>query len=81
MVIEFLTLLLFLIFFALAYEVIKKIMPLLLNSIAGLIIFWIFSLFNIAQVKVDLLSILIVAFGGIPGVVFVLILHWLGIAF
>ncbi|MDO8554803.1 MAG: pro-sigmaK processing inhibitor BofA family protein [Candidatus Micrarchaeota archaeon] len=50
------------------------------NSIMGIVIFFILNLFGVG-VPINLFSVGIVAIGGIPGVVLVLLIHLLGLGF
>jgi inhibitor of the pro-sigma K processing machinery len=50
------------------------------NSIAGIVIFFILNLFGVS-VPINIYSVGIVALGGIPGVVLVLLIHFLGLGF
>ncbi|MCX8196867.1 MAG: pro-sigmaK processing inhibitor BofA family protein [Candidatus Micrarchaeota archaeon] len=61
------------------FHILRKILPLILHGIAGIIIFWLFSHFGIINVPIDAATFLIAAFGGILGVILVLILSFLGV--
>jgi inhibitor of the pro-sigma K processing machinery len=50
------------------------------NSIAGVIIFFVLNLFGVG-IPTNIYSVGIVAFGGIPGLVLVLLIHFLGLGF
>ncbi len=53
----------------------------IMNSIAGIIAFFILNIVFNLGIVIDFWSILIVGIGGLGGLIFVLILHFLGIAF
>lgn len=53
----------------------------LINSIFGIIVFFSLDFFFHLGIPINFLSIAIVAVGGFPGVLFILLLHFLGIAF
>jgi inhibitor of the pro-sigma K processing machinery len=50
------------------------------NSIMGILIFFILNFLG-AGIPIDIFSVGIVAIGGIPGVVLVLLIHFLGLGF
>ncbi|MDD5172207.1 MAG: pro-sigmaK processing inhibitor BofA family protein [Candidatus ainarchaeum sp.] len=50
------------------------------NSIMGILIFFILNLVG-AGIPINIFSVGIVAIGGIPGLVLVLIIHFLGLGF
>ena len=52
---------------------------LIINSIIGLAILILLNLVPGINVKISIWSVLIVAFGGIPGIILVLLLHYAGI--
>ncbi len=58
----------------------KNPMYILGNSIMGIVIFFILDIFK-AGIPINLFSVGIVAIGGIPGVVLVLLIHFLGLGF
>jgi len=61
------------------FYVLKKLAPLVLNGIFGILIFWLLSYFGLIRAPIDLLTFLIAAIGGIFGVLIVLLLTYLGI--
>jgi hypothetical protein len=65
----------------LLFQLVKEIAPLILNSIAGLIVFFILNIVFGLGIPVNFWSILAVALGGFVGLLLVLILHFLGLAF
>jgi hypothetical protein len=72
-------LLLSIIVFHILFSVVKKIKPLILNTILGIAIFWILNFMGLLNVQIDLLSTLIVAFGGVFGVLIVIALSLMGV--
>ena len=58
----------------------KNPMYIIANSIMGILIFFFLNLFG-AGIPINLFSVGIVALGGIPGVVLVLLIHVLGLGF
>ncbi|MEM4554868.1 MAG: pro-sigmaK processing inhibitor BofA family protein [Candidatus Anstonellaceae archaeon] len=61
------------------FHILKKILPLVLHGIAGIVVFWLFSFFGIIQVPIDVATFLIAAFGGVLGVLLVLLLSFFGV--
>jgi hypothetical protein len=59
----------------------KLVGYLIVNSIMGILIFYLLNNFFAVGIPITLLSIGIVAIAGIPGVVLVLIIHFLGLGF
>lgn len=63
------------------YAVLKKPAHLIANAAAGIVIFLIVNLFLVRDVAINLFSIGTVAIAGIPGVLLVLLIHFLGLGF
>ncbi len=59
----------------------KKPLVLIFNSIVGIISFFLLNTFLGLGIDINFWSVAIVALGGIGGVIVVLVLHFLGIAF
>ena len=59
----------------------KGVIWLIVNSVIGLILLWLVNLIPIVNVTINIWSILIVALGGIPGLLLLVILDLLKIAF
>ena len=59
----------------------KSLAILIANSVIGLILLWLVNLSPIVNVAINLWSILIVALGGVPGLILLVILDLLKIAF
>ncbi len=61
------------------FYVLKKVAPLIINGIFGLVVFWLLSYFGVLKVPLDLWTFLIAALGGVIGVIIVVVLSVLGI--
>ena len=60
----------------------KKIIPIILNIILGMIVLWIVNTFGAGlgiAIPVNLITALVVGLGGVPGVILLIILCFLGI--
>lgn len=62
---------------ALAFHYLKKILPLVLHGLLGIALFWALSYLGIIAVPISILTFLIAAFGGVFGVLIVLVLAFL----
>lgn len=78
---EIIGLILAIIILVVLFRVVKNIPALIGNAILGIIILVVLNLFLSPPVVINIWSILISAIGGIAGVIIVLVLHFLGIAF
>jgi hypothetical protein len=58
----------------------KRFLPLIINSLGALIVLWILNYFGLG-ILINIWSVLVVAIGGFAGLVLVVLLHFLGIAF
>ena len=65
----------------LLYSFLKNPVSLVANAIMGIIIFMLVNLFLVRDVAINFFSIATVAIAGIPGVLLVLLLHFLGLGF
>ena len=63
------------------YTFLKNPLHLIANVLVGIIIFLIVNMFLVRDVAINFFSIVIVALAGIPGVLLVLLLHFLGWGF
>lgn len=63
------------------WKILEDPKELAINSIIGIIAFWLLNQFFGLGIPINWLSILVVALAGIPGVVLVLLLHFLGMGF
>jgi hypothetical protein len=59
----------------------KKPMLIVMNSVLGIIAFFALNMFLGLGITINFWSVAIVALGGVGGLFFVLVLHFLGIAF
>ncbi|HSB46580.1 MAG TPA: pro-sigmaK processing inhibitor BofA family protein [Candidatus Bilamarchaeum sp.] len=64
----------------LIFRFLKNPMYIIVNSIMGIVVFLILNVFGIG-IPINIFSIGIVALGGIPGVLLVLLIHFLGLGF
>lgn len=78
---EIIGLILAIIILVVLFRVVKNIPALIGNAVLGIIILVVLNLFLSPPVVINIWSILISAIGGIAGVIIVLVLHFLGIAF
>lgn len=78
---EILGLILAIIIVIVLFRVARNIPALIGNAVIGVIILVILNLFLSPPVVINIWSILISAIGGIAGVIIVVVLHFLGIAF
>lgn len=63
----------------LLFHLLKKILPLILNGIFGLVVFWLLSNFGWIAVPISWVTFLIAAIGGVFGVIIVVVLSFLGV--
>ncbi|MFH1393500.1 MAG: pro-sigmaK processing inhibitor BofA family protein [Candidatus Micrarchaeota archaeon] len=81
MLAEIILLILVILFAVVAIKMLKRFGPLILNSFVALIVLWILNAVFGLGIDVNIFSILIVAIGGLPGLLLVVLLKILGIAF
>ncbi|MCX8195194.1 MAG: pro-sigmaK processing inhibitor BofA family protein [Candidatus Micrarchaeota archaeon] len=72
-------LLISLLVFYLLFHFLRRLMPLVLNGLIGVALFWAVGELGLIKVPIDILTFLIAAFGGAFGVIVVLILAWIGV--
>lgn len=65
----------------LLYLLLKNGLHLVANAVMGVIIFLIVNMFLVRDVAINFFSVATVAIAGIPGVVLVMIIHFLGLGF
>lgn len=65
----------------LLYHFMKSIAPIVLNSIAGILVFLFLNWFFNLGIPINIWTVAIVGIGGFIGLVVVLFLHFFGIAF
>ena len=63
------------------FRALKSLPALIVNAVIGVIVLWLLNLFLSPPVAINIWSILISAIGGLGGIVIVLVLHFLGLAF
>ena len=68
-----------LLIFYFLFRMMRRIMPLILHGMLGIIVFSIFNYLGLIKVPIDLVTFLIAGFGGVLGVVSVLLLAALGV--
>lgn len=69
---------------AAVYLAIKVVKPLVYNAVIGLVILILINFLAppfLPEIRIGFLTIAVIALGGIPGVVLVLLLAYLGVAF
>ena len=64
----------------LIYKFLKNPEYIIANSIMGILVFFILDLVG-AGIAINIFSVGIVAIGGVPGLILVLLLHFLGLGF
>lgn len=65
----------------LLYIFLKNPMHLIANALMGILIFLIVNMFLVRDVAINFFSVAAVAIAGIPGVLLVLLIHFLGLGF
>ena len=63
------------------YRIVKQLMIIVANSVIGLVIFFLLNLGFGLGIPINIWSLLITGIAGIPGVILILILHFLGLGF
>lgn len=80
-VIEFVSLLAAVFILYLLYLLLKNPVHLVANAVVGIIIFLLVNMFLVQDIAINLFSVGTVAIAGIPGVLLVLLIHFLGLGF
>jgi len=80
MIIELVVLLIVILAVIVLFRTLKKLGPIIWSSIGALVLLWVLNLFGL-KVAISIWTVLIVAIGGLPGLILVVILHLLGWAF
>jgi hypothetical protein len=68
------------------YYLLKKVVVLVINAIAGVIVLFLLNAFHVMQLfgapdlPIDWITVLVSAIGGLLGVVIVIVLHLMGVA-
>ena len=65
----------------LLYTLLKNPLHVIANAVVGIVLFLIVNMFLVRDVAINLFSVGTVAIAGIPGVLLVLLLHFLGLGF
>ena len=81
MIVELGTLILAVVLIVILWKLLQDPKQIVINSIIGIIIFWLLNEFLAIGIPINWLTILIVALAGIPGVILVLLIHYLGLGF
>ena len=63
------------------YTFLKNPLHVIANAVLGIILFFIINMFLLRDVVINFFSVATVAIAGIPGVLLVLIIHFLGLGF
>ena len=63
------------------YLILKNSVHLLINAVIGIIILMVINMFLVRDVAINFFSVAVVAIAGIPGVLLVLLIHFLGWGF
>jgi len=66
-------------FFYLLYRFVRKIVPLIVHGIFGIVVFWLLNYLGVLRIPIDAVTFLIGAFGGVLGVVIVILLAYFGV--
>ncbi|NYZ75529.1 pro-sigmaK processing inhibitor BofA family protein [Candidatus Micrarchaeota archaeon] len=65
----------------LIYRFLKNPLYIIANSVVGILIFLVLNFFLGLSIPINIFSVGIVAIGGVPGVLLVLLIHFLGLGF
>jgi hypothetical protein len=65
--------------FYLLYRFVRRIVPLIMHGIFGISVFWLLNYLGVLRIPIDTITFLIGAFGGVLGVVVVIMLAYLGV--
>jgi hypothetical protein len=63
------------------WKILKLIAYLVVNSIMGILVFWALNAFLGMGIPITILSIAVVAIAGVPGILLVLLIHFLELGF
>jgi len=61
------------------FHLTRRLGALLFHGIFGMVVFWLFNYFGVLHVPLDFVTFIIAAFGGVIGVIVVVVLSALGI--
>lgn len=65
----------------LLYTLLKSPLHLIINAVVGIVLLIIINMFLVSDIPINVYSVAIVAIAGIPGVLLVLLIHFLGLGF
>jgi len=80
MIVELIVLVLAVLAVVVLFRILKKLGPIIWSSIGALALLWVLNLLGL-KIAINIWTVLIVAIGGLPGLILVVILHLLGWAF
>lgn len=63
------------------YVTMKVVKPLIINAIVGLVLIFGVQYLGFVEVELGLLAVAVVAVGGVPGAILVMLLAYFGVAF
>jgi inhibitor of the pro-sigma K processing machinery len=78
---EFAALLVALFVLYLLFQFLKNFLLIIFNSVLGLAVLFILNAAYHVGIAIDIWSVAIVGFGGLPGLLIILVLHYLGLGF
>ena len=81
LLLEFGTLILAVILLIILWKLLEDPKQLAINSIVGILIFWLLNEFMGLGIPINWLTIVIVALAGVPGAILVILIHFLGLGF
>ena len=64
---------------AVLFHMLRKVVPLILHGLLGLLVFWLLNYFGVLKVPIDIVTFLIAALGGVLGVIIVVLLAFFGV--
>jgi len=67
------------VFFYVMFRLVKKVVPLAMHAAFGIFVFWLLKYLGVLNVPIDIVTLLIAAFGGVLGVLMVIGLSMIGI--
>jgi hypothetical protein len=81
LLVEIATLVLAVVVVYILWKLLENVGHLIINSIMGIIVFWALNQFFGLGIPIYWLSVLVVAIAGLPGVLLVVLIHFLGLGF
>ena len=64
---------------ALLFGALRRLDALVVNGIIGIIVFWLLAALGLISIPINILTVLIAAIGGLPGVIVVIVLNAVGV--